>query len=112
VAAENCYQELSMLAAYDDGGFKITDILPEEIPFPQHSTQTLLLAEKILARAEERRPEVHWVVIGTGPYSTAFAKSLSRRFPLQSQMRPILVVFPQRLSLRTRSFLPRKDLPL
>lgn len=58
-----------MLVAYDDGGFKITDIPLEQTPFPQHFTETLLLAEKILAWAEERRPEVNWIIASSGPYS-------------------------------------------
>jgi hypothetical protein len=70
----NCSaEELNMLVAYDDGGFKITDIPPEQTPFPAHFTETLLLATKLQEWAKERQPGTRWIIVGSGPYSVRSA---------------------------------------
>lgn len=54
--------------AYEDCGFKIKDVPTEEIRVPLYPIGNLADAQRILAEAQRRRPEIQWAIKGIGPY--------------------------------------------
>jgi hypothetical protein len=57
-----------MLVAYEDLGFKIADIPPDDPRVPSRSIDTHANAEKVLAWAKVERPEITWRIVGDGPF--------------------------------------------
>jgi hypothetical protein len=57
-----------MLVAYEDRGLQIKDIPAKEITVFQHPFASHTEALRILAEAEKQRPDVHWVIVGLGPW--------------------------------------------
>jgi hypothetical protein len=60
--------EGKMLMAYEDLGFKIKDIPMEEARVPLCPIDGHAAAVRILEKAKIERPEVSWVIVGSGPY--------------------------------------------
>ena len=57
-----------MLMAYEDQGLQIREIPPEEIMKFHHPVATYAESRRILDEAAKQRPDVHWVIVGTGPW--------------------------------------------
>ena len=57
-----------MLMAYEGPLFTIKDVPMEETRVPLHPINSLSDAARILAEAKRQRPEITWVISGTGPY--------------------------------------------
>lgn len=57
-----------MLVAYDDKGLQIEEIPDDEIKIFAHQIASHDEALRILAEAEKQRPDVHWLIVKTGPW--------------------------------------------
>jgi len=57
-----------MLIAYEDRGFHIDEIPTGDIGIFLHRVESFDEAKRILAEARKRRPEVQWLIVGTGPW--------------------------------------------
>jgi hypothetical protein len=57
-----------MLVAYEDRGFHIDEISTGDIGAFLHRVVSLDEAKRILAEAAKRRPDVQWLIVGTGPW--------------------------------------------
>jgi hypothetical protein len=57
-----------MLIAYEDRGFHIDEIPAGDIGVFLHPVESFDEAKRILAEAFKRRPDVGWLIVGTGPW--------------------------------------------
>jgi hypothetical protein len=57
-----------MLAAYEDSGLRIKDVPAEETQIPLHPIDELSEAVRIREAATAERPDVHWTIVGSGPW--------------------------------------------
>jgi hypothetical protein len=57
-----------MLVAYEDRGLQIKEIPSSEIKIFRHPIASHAEAIQILDEAAKLRPDVHWVIVGLGPW--------------------------------------------
>ena len=57
-----------MLAAYEHRGLHIEEIPTKDIRVFLHHVESQDEAKRILAEAIKQRPDVHWLIVGTGPW--------------------------------------------
>ena len=57
-----------MLVAYEDRGLQIKEIPASEIIVFKHPIANHAEALRILDEAAKLRPDVHWVIVGLGPW--------------------------------------------
>jgi hypothetical protein len=57
-----------MLVAYEDRGLHIEEIPPGDVGVFLHQIESLDEAKRILAEAIKQRPDVEWLIVGTGPW--------------------------------------------
>lgn len=57
-----------MWMAYEDLQFVIKDIPLQETRAPLYPISNHSDAQRILAEAQKRRPDIQWEIKGTGPY--------------------------------------------
>jgi hypothetical protein len=57
-----------MLVAYEAQGLHVDELPTENIKLFLHQIGTHDEAQRILAEAVERRPDVQWFIVGKGPW--------------------------------------------
>ncbi len=57
-----------MFAAYEDRGLQIKEIPASEITVFQHPIASHDEALRIQDKAAKLRPDVHWIIVGLGPW--------------------------------------------